>query len=166
MKQRKPLRRVPLRSRREGPTADKLEHARAREERIANQRPPVTVARAVMGGSTKGPAPKAEKAKPGKRAPTVEERSWMDWITSRGCIACVMDGLGFRQPAVHHILRGGRRMGHLFTLPLCDPGHHQNGAQHGMVSRHPWKARFEARYGMELDLLERLRAEYARRGTS
>jgi hypothetical protein len=50
-------------------------------------------------------------------------------------------------------------MGHLFTLPLCDPGHHQNGAQFGIVSRHPWKAQFEARYGTEMDLLARLRAE-------
>jgi hypothetical protein len=28
-----------------------------------------------------------------------------------------MDGLGFRPPAVHHILRGGQRIGHLHTLP-------------------------------------------------
>jgi hypothetical protein len=76
-----------------------------------------------------------------------------------GCVACRLDGLGFRPAAVHHILRGGRRIGHLFTLPLCDPGHHQGGQPLGMLSRHPWKAQFEARYGTELELLELLRAE-------
>lgn len=104
--------------------------------------------------------PKAEKAKPGKRTPTAEERRWMDFIVAYGCIACRMDGLGIVPPCVHHILRGGRRMGHLFTLGLCDPGHHQNGAQFGMVSRHPWKARFEQRYGSEEFLLASLRAAF------
>lgn len=84
----------------------------------------------------------------------------MDWIVSYGCVACRLDGLGFRQPAVHHILRGGRRIGHLHTLPLCDPGHHQGGQQFGMVSRHPWKTRFEQRYGSEDFLLTMLRQQY------
>lgn len=105
--------------------------------------------------------PKGEKAKPGKGAPNAEEREWMDWIVSYGCVACRIDGLGFTPPAVHHILRGGRRMGHLFTIPLCDPGHHQGGESRGAVSRHPWKARFEERYGAEADLLARLQAAYS-----
>lgn len=102
------------------------------------------------------PMPKPEAARPGKRAPTADEKRWMDAITAYGCIACRMDGLGVVPPAVHHILRGGRRIGHRFTLPLCDPGHHQGGAERGMVSRHPWKARFEQRYGTELNLLATL----------
>lgn len=119
---------------------------------------PVAVARVDVPARMCVPAPKEVKAKPGKRAPTVEERQWLDAITAYGCIACRMDGLGVVPPAVHHILRGGRRIGHLFSLPLCDPGHHQNGADRGMVSRHPWKARFEAKYGSELHLLDGLRA--------
>lgn len=105
--------------------------------------------------------PKPEKAKPGKVAPTVEERAWLDWIVAYGCVACRIDGFGVVPPAVHHLLRGGRRIGHLFSLPLCDPGHHQNGQQRGMVSRHPWRARFEQRYGSEQFLLDKLRAERA-----
>lgn len=101
--------------------------------------------------------PKEVKAKPGKGAPNAEERAWMDWIVAYGCIACHLDGLGHTPPAVHHILRGSQRIGHLFTLPLCDPGHHQGGQERGMVSRHPWKARFEERYGTEMELLTRLR---------
>ncbi len=81
----------------------------------------------------------------------------MDAIVAYGCIACRIDGLGITPPAVHHILRGGQRIGHLFTLPLCDPGHHQGGQAKGVISRHPWKAQFEARYGTEAELLDVLR---------
>ena len=105
-------------------------------------------------------SPKGIKARPGKRTPTVEERRWMDFIVGHGCIACRLDGMGYRAPAVHHILRGGVRMGHLYTLGLCDPGHHQGGQQFGMVSRHPDKARFEQRYGSEQHLLEMLQKAY------
>lgn len=106
-------------------------------------------------------SPKGEKAKPGKRSPTVAERRWMDFIVGYGCIACRIDGFGHRPPAVHHILRGSVRMGHLHTLPLCQPGHHMDGAALGMVSRHPWKQQFEAKYGTEESLLAILQAEMA-----
>lgn len=108
--------------------------------------------------------PKGEKAKPGKRAPNADERRWMDFIVAHGCICCRLDGHHLRPTAVHHILRGGVRMGHLHTLGLCDPGHHQNGQQFGMVSRHPDKARFEQRYGTEQHLLEILQKTYAALG--
>ena len=98
------------------------------------------------------------RQRPGKTAPTVEERAWLDWIVAYGCVACRIDGLGVVPPAVHHMLFGGRRMGHLFSLPLCQPGHHMDGGT-GMVSRHPWKARFEERYGSEESLLLRLKDE-------
>lgn len=94
------------------------------------------------------------------KAPTKTEREWMKRITDYGCIACRIDGRR-RAAGVHHIVSGNRRMGHLFTLPLCDPGHHQGGQQFGMVSVHPWKARFEAMYGTQLELLGRLQAELA-----
>lgn len=81
----------------------------------------------------------------------------MSQIVEHGCIACVLDGMMPRPTTVHHIIRGGQRMGHLWSLPLCDPGHHQSGDAFGLVCRHPWKARFEARYGTELQLLAMLR---------
>ena len=46
-------------------------------------------------------------------------------------------------------------MGHLYSLPLCAPGHHRNGGRL-MVSRHPFKSRFEMRYGTEMELLNML----------
>lgn len=127
------------------------------ERRAAVPLQPLTkpVRQAVISDSAV-PLAKDIKAKTGKRAPTVEEREWMDSIVRYGCIACIIDGNPTRPTAVHHILRGGRRLGHLYTLPLCDPGHHQNGAALGIVSRHPFKARFEAIYGTEFELLDRL----------
>jgi hypothetical protein len=155
------MKRTPFKSRRivksEGPNVDREPRAMSRLPVVPN-----------YGGGTTGPAPKGEKAKPGKRAPTVEERRWLDAIVSHGCVACEMDGTLVqgsdgvyepRRPQVHHILRGGRRMGHLWTLPLCD-GHHQHGTgAPGLIARHPTKAQFEHRYGSEDFLLAKLRAE-------
>ena len=115
---------------------------------------PRSVAVAVAGPARAVVAvPKGIKARPGKAAPNIEERTWMDAITVIGCIACRIDGRPGTPGAVHHLLRGGRRIGHLFSICLCDPGHHQNGQERGMVSRHPWLARFEAKYGSEAELL-------------
>lgn len=125
------------------------------------RRAPALTRRAVMAPSNDAvfAQPKEEvTAKPGKHAPTAAEREWMDAIVAYGCVACRIDGHAPRPTAVHHILRGGQRIGHLFTLSLCDPGHHQGGEQFGLISRHPYKARFEAKYGTELELLARLRA--------
>jgi hypothetical protein len=122
------------------------------------ERPPQKLARSVnFAGGTSGIAiEKGEKAKPGKRTPNKAEREWMDAIVAHGCVACRMDGVGFNPPCVHHILRGGRRIGHLFTLPLC-PGHHQAGTgAPGLIARHPDRARFERKYGSEEFLLHRL----------
>lgn len=159
---RTPIRRkTPLRQvRRAGPDMEREEKPRA----------PATVAtvlpllRGVYGGSTSGvQVLKGPQAKPGKRAPTKDERAWMDAIVRFGCIACWSEGRRGVPAAVHHILRGGIRLGHKFTLPLCDPGHHQGGAQFGMVSRHPWKARFEAQYGDEWALLSTLQGVLKKR---
>ena len=87
---------------------------------------------------------------------TKAEKAWISRITQLGCIVCAIQGRGFVQPEVHHILSGGRRIGHLETLPLCSPGHHRNAqAWTGEVSRHPTKAQFEERYGTEAELLEK-----------
>jgi hypothetical protein len=103
--------------------------------------------------------PKGIKAKPGKRTPTALEADWIIKAVAFGCVACWLDGTPSRPTAYHHIVDGNRRLGHLFGFGLCDPGHHQHGQQFGLVSRHPWKARFEQRYGSEFDLLARLKTQ-------
>lgn len=84
---------------------------------------------------------------------TKKEREWMDAITRLGCCVCLSEGLGPSSAVVHHITSGGRRRGHLFTIPLC-PSHHNSGLNNEfIVSRHPWKSAFQARYGSEETLL-------------
>lgn len=86
---------------------------------------------------------------------TKAERAWMDAITQIGCIVCYILGHPGTPGCPHHMLdAGGRRIGHLSTICLCDPGHHQNGGAL-KISRHPNKARFEAAYGSEESLLGR-----------
>lgn len=81
-------------------------------------------------------------------------------VQEYGCIVCRNLGFGFVPCAVHHLLRGGRRIGHLHTIGLCDPGHHQKAPWNsGQISRHPDKARFEAEYGAEEMLLAQTRRD-------
>lgn len=92
------------------------------------------------------------------KSPNKAEREWMAAVREFGCVACYLDGKR-RECVVHHIVSGNRRMGHMFTIGLCEPGHHQHGDSVGMVSRHPYKARFEAQYGTEMELLAILKRE-------
>lgn len=58
------------------------------------------------------------KAKP----PTKAERRRMERIVELGCVACRKDGIGpLKLPPceVHHLLDGGVRRGHGFTIGLC-----------------------------------------------
>lgn len=87
---------------------------------------------------------------------TKAEQEWMDKIVRLGCIVCANEG-NFTPAVVHHLLKGPRRIGHLFTIPLC-PAHHSSGLYNKrLISRHPWKRAFEARYGTEAELLAKVR---------
>lgn len=111
--------------------------------------------RAKRSQAAKAAKPIRLRQKRSTVAPTKAEREWMASITALGCIVCYLQGRGHVPAAVHHIKQGNRRLGHLFTIGLCDPGHHQNApAGSGQISRHPDKARFEAEYGTEMQLLE------------
>lgn len=90
------------------------------------------------------------------KTPNKAEREWMDAIAQAGCCACKQEG--YTTPAeVHHITSAGRRMGHLFTIPLCR-WHHQLGDA-DRPSVHGAKRSFEAKYGTQLELLARLKVE-------
>lgn len=84
------------------------------------------------------------------KQPTKLERDWMARIADLGCVACEQDGIS--SPAsVHHIVQGNRRLGHLFTLPLCYLHHQGDGRQ--VPSVHFTKRTFVLQYGSELELL-------------
>jgi Recombination enhancement, RecA-dependent nuclease len=59
------------------------------------------------------------------RQPTKYERERMEAMMKLGCAACAyLFALPVVAQECHHILSGGRRMGHWYTIPLCR-GHHQ-----------------------------------------
>lgn len=58
------------------------------------------------------------------RPPTRYEATRIEAMMRLGCCCCAHLGLVHIAQECHHILDGGRRMGHWFTLPLCR-GHHQ-----------------------------------------
>ena len=85
------------------------------------------------------------------------ERQWLDAITQLGCIVCRLFLQVFSPAEPHHLLSGGRRRGHRFTIPLC-PSHHRFGMNNERAtSRDQCRRRFEARYGSEESLLAKTR---------
>lgn len=85
---------------------------------------------------------------------TKAERQHLAKLANMPCIVCRAYPV-----QVHHILSGGRRIDHFHTLPLCFP-HHQAGLNNDRIaSRHPWKREFEKRYGKEMELLAKVRAQ-------
>jgi hypothetical protein len=71
-----------------------------------------------------------------------------------GCIACFLDGVFTDYVSIHHIDGRTKPNCHKEVLALC-AGHHQDGTGNdkSMIAVHPYKARFEARYGRQYDLL-------------
>lgn len=88
---------------------------------------------------------------------TIAEQSWISDMLQIGCIACIVDSKPVSLPEVHHMLSGGRRLGHMFTLPICFFHHRSGRNDQEVVSRDQNQRRFEARYGKESDLLEKVR---------
>lgn len=101
------------------------------------------------------PAPREKRStmKTKKIPPTAAESRWMAAVVELGCVVCLKHHQVQTPAAVHHIVEGSRRLGHFYTIPLCDPGHHQNSPTSQKLSRHPHKARFEKKYGTEYELL-------------
>lgn len=88
------------------------------------------------------------------RTPTKAEKQLHDRIASLGCIACLLDGRQNPVVSIHHIDGRTKPEAHRQVLPLC-AGHHQDGTgAPGLIAVHPYKARFEERYGKQSDLLE------------
>lgn len=87
------------------------------------------------------------------RTPTAEEKRWMDDVQSLGCIVCRKEGKGQTPAEIHHI-DGKTKVGaHFHIIPLCYFHHREGSATSLYISRHPYKRRFEERYGSELDLM-------------
>jgi hypothetical protein len=92
------------------------------------------------------------KFKTRQRAVTPEEKLlWNRMASEIGCIACRIDGIYNSYVSIHHIDGRTKPGCHLNVLPLCAAHHQDDGS--GVISVHPWKARFEAKYGVQAFLL-------------
>lgn len=70
-----------------------------------------------------------------------------------GCVASRMDGFFDPVCSIHHIDGRTKPDAHWLVLPLS-AGNHQDGTgAPGRIAVHPYKARFEAEYGEQRDLL-------------
>lgn len=87
------------------------------------------------------------------RTPSAAERRFHDRLASLGCIACRIDGNHNPMVSIHHIDGRTKPGAHMRVLPLC-AGHHQDGyGIPGLIAVHPYKRRFEDRYGSQYELL-------------
>lgn len=87
------------------------------------------------------------------RTPTAQEKQWMDDVQSLGCIVCKQEGKGPTPAEIHHIEGKTKQGAHYHVLPLCYFHHRQGSDSELFTSRHPYKSRFEERYGPELELM-------------
>jgi hypothetical protein len=86
----------------------------------------------------------------------MKKEKWFQALVDMGCIVCLNEMGVNSPPDIHHILKNGQRVDDLHTIPLC-PNHHRSGVNNDeYVSRHPWKAEFEKRYGTEWELFEQV----------
>lgn len=86
--------------------------------------------------------------------PSKADRELWDELASLGCIACRKDGRFNSLVSIHHIDGRTKPGAHRKVLPLC-AGHHQDGTgAPGLIAVHPYKARFEAKYGRQAELLD------------
>ncbi len=89
-----------------------------------------------------------------------------DKIAALGCIACHIDGRYNPVVSIHHIDGRTKPDAHLKVLPLCSQHHqHDDTDPAGRIGVHPYKARFEALYATQDELLkmclEKLQGVYA-----
>ena len=90
------------------------------------------------------------------KKPNKAEQQWLDKLKEHGCCVCKNE-MGLYSPCEIHHINGGSN--HLDAIGLCMLHHRGQANTPEYVSRHPFKAEFEARYGSEDELLLRLRGE-------
>lgn len=90
----------------------------------------------------------------GGRTVTKSEKELHNRIASNGCIACRKDGNWNPVVSIHHIRGRTRKDAHKLVLPLCAQHHQQDDTDPlKRIGVHPFTARFENKYGKQMDLL-------------
>jgi hypothetical protein len=90
------------------------------------------------------------------RNPNAKEKKHMDAVFQIGCIVCLNKGFPNHAVEIHHVVGKTKEDAHMKVLPLCFD-HHRGGKNvEPVISRHPWKKRFETAYGTEQELLKQI----------
>lgn len=94
------------------------------------------------------------------RTPTAAEKAHMALVGAMPCIACEKEGYYNDYISLHHVYGRTKLGAHFDVLPLCS-GHHQHDDTDLLmrIGIHPFKARFEARYGTSEQLLKEVRSK-------
>jgi len=121
--------------------------------RVAAVQAKTSLARNREPKPSKLPKPMKSRGMKG-RPPTAEEARFMDRMGTLPCICCLKDGWTNHAISLHHIDGRTKPGAHFLVLPLCGPHHQQDDSDpRGRISVHGRKATFQARYGMQMDLL-------------
>lgn len=78
----------------------------------------------------------------------------MSRVRALGCVVCKQFHDEETPAEIHHVDGKTKEGAHFMVLPLCYIHHRAGISVPAAVSRHPYKADFEARYGTEEELLE------------
>lgn len=90
----------------------------------------------------------------GKNPSYTQHRYWDLLARYVGCIACHKEfGARNYEVSIHHVDGRTKPDAHWLVLPLC-AGHHQDGTgAPGLIAVHPWKRRFEDKFGSQEELI-------------
>ena len=83
---------------------------------------------------------------------TKDEKSYQSKVAALGCIACRLDGIENMQVSIHHCNGRVKSGCEMQVLALCGQ-HHQTGGEQAPAI-HPFKRRFEAKYGSQEYLMQ------------
>ena len=89
-----------------------------------------------------------------RTSPNRPEKDFHDRLCNIiGCVACLIDGHFNNWVSIHHCDGRTKPDAHMRVIPLC-AGHHQDGTGEDktMIAVHPYKKRFETRYGTQKEL--------------
>ncbi|QQP86923.1 Ref family recombination enhancement nuclease [Entomomonas asaccharolytica] len=82
---------------------------------------------------------------------TIEQKKYWNLLCSEvGCIACMKEGNPNDWVSIHHIEGRTKKDAHWLVLSLCASHHQDNGMA---IAVHPYKKRFENRYGNQYQLM-------------
>jgi hypothetical protein len=96
--------------------------------------------------------------------PTKSQQARFQALKELGCICCWNYVGKWRAPEIHHIVEGMKRLGHDFTLPLCEYHHRGVSTCRGSARAHlgpslaDGKRVFVDVFGTERQLLETVNA--------